>query len=616
MCGIAGWVDWKEDLTSLSVREITEKMNNSIAHRGPDAHASWYARHCVLTHTRLIVVDPAGGGQPMIRERGGKKYVLVYNGELYNTEDLRRELQARGHIFSSNSDTEVVLIGYIEWGERCVGHYNGIFAFAVWNEENEKLFMARDRLGVKPLFYSSLGTTLLFGSELKTILAHPSVSPLVDSEGLAEVFALGPARTPGHGVFKQIAELKAGGYLIYDRNGLREYQYWKLKSQPHEHDFETTREHVRDLFCDTVSRQLVADVPVCTLLSGGLDSSAITAVAAKCLKEKGEESIATYSVDFLDNSRYFEPNIYQPNSDLPWIKMVSEYLKTRHHSTMLDTSDLVPALDHALWARDLPGMTDVDASLYLFCDDIKKGATVALSGECADEIFGGYPWFHLDELIHADTFPWSRNLKLREEILSPGLLEMIKPREYIKQRYHEALSEVPALPGESAHEARIREIFYLTITRWMPTLLDRKDRMSMAVALEVRVPYCDHRLVEYAWNIPWEIKNWQGREKGILREALKGLLPEEVLWRKKSPYPKTYNPTYLYAVKDLTLKVLNDPSSPILPLINASKLRSILKSNGFRLSSPWFGQLMKEAQFFAYIVQVNQWLKSYNVQIA
>jgi len=613
MCGIAGWIDWETDLAQE--RRTLSAMNEPLTCRGPDATGAWVTHTTALLHQRLCVVDPAGGSQPMMIENGEHKYVIVYNGELYNTPELRNELLGRGHTFRSHSDTEVLLTAFIEWGAACVERFNGIFAFAIWSEREQSLFMARDRLGVKPLFYAERNGSFLFGSELKALLANPLVQPEIDSEGLAEIFALGPARTPGNGIFRNVSEVKPGYWMRFDRNGLRLHPYWTLRSQPHEDDFETTVATIRELFQDTVRRQLIADVPVCTLLSGGLDSSAITAVAAEEFKKTGLGAIRTFSVDYVDNDIHFTQNQFQPDADAPWILRVSESLGTHHQRFEFDTPELVDALTSAMRARDLPGMADVDASLLLFCREIKKQATVALSGECADEVFGGYPWFHRQEALHAGTFPWSLKLAERVKIMSPALKDRISPEKYVAARYDETLSEVPRLTGESAQEARIREMFYLNLTRWMPTLLDRKDRMSMATGLEVRVPFCDHRLVEYVWNVPWTMKNCHNQAKGIFRRAMKGLLPADVLARRKSPYPKTHNPAYLKMCRDGMLRIVADPSSPILPLLDVAKLKEIAEQSKGHLDMPWFGQLMNVPALFAYITQIDTWLREYRVVI-
>jgi asparagine synthase (glutamine-hydrolysing) len=613
MCGITGWIDWETDLTFK--QPIVEEMNKTHSFRGPDAAGIWVSTAAVLAHRRLTVVDPEGGGQPMVRQSGDHKYILVYNGELYNTAELRRELESRGYTFEGYSDTEALLLSFIEWGAGCVRRFNGIFAFAVWDESRRSLFCARDRLGVKPFFYAQRGSAFLFGSELKSLLAHPLVEPEIDAQGLAEIFVMGPARTPGCGVFRGIEELKPGYCLTCRQDGVHLRQYWSLESRPFEDTLDTGIQRVRELLEDTVNRQLVSDVPVCVFLSGGIDSSAISAFAADVYARAGRGTLHTYSIDYLENDLYFRPNYFQPDPDTQWALLMSGYLGTEHHHVTIDTPGLAEALSRAVIARDLPGMADIDASLYLFSKEIKKRATVALSGECADEIFGGYPWLHSEKDLDAETFPWIRMVPERADILSPELRELIRPQEYAARRFEEAVEEVPFLPGESVLEARSRKMLYLTMTRFMPMLLDRKDRMSMAAGLEVRVPFCDHRLVEYAWNIPWPMKSCGNMEKGILRRALTGVLPDQVLWRKKSPYPKTHHPDYLAAVRDLLADTLSDPASPLGRLLNRPVLDKIISSNAADFNPAWFSQLMGGAQLFAYLLQVDFWLREYKVAI-
>ncbi|MGG4141598.1 asparagine synthase (glutamine-hydrolyzing) [Paenibacillus algorifonticola] len=614
MCGITGWIDWTRDLTQDS--STLEKMTKTLELRGPDASGTWISAHCALGHRRLSVIDPENGAQPMIRRtEDDDLFVIVYNGELYNAGELRKELEAAGSKFTTTCDTEVLLHAFMEWGKACVERFNGIFAFAIWNVEEQELFLARDRLGVKPLFISQASGLFLFGSEPKAILAHPDVLPEVGAEGLAELFILGPARTPGQGVYKHITELLPAECMTVSRAGIRKAKYWSLESSPHTENVQETAEHVRDLLRDTTERQLVSDVPVCTLLSGGLDSSALTTLAVQYYEQTGQGNVHTFSVDYADNAKHFKAHAFQPNSDAPWIERMTTYLDTVHHSVQFDTPELVAALRDATFARDLPGMADVDASLLLFCREIKKEATVAISGEAADEIFGGYPWFHREDALNASTFPWSLASDMRASLLAPDVEKWIKPRDYISDRYAQAVAEVPHLDGESEAVRKMRQMSYLNITRFMPTLLDRKDRMSMAAGLEVRVPFCDHRLVQYVWNIPWEIKTSGDREKGILRKALRGVLPDDVLTRKKSPYPKTHNPNYLAAVKGLLLDVLNDSSSPLLPLIDVKKVRELAESADASSNIPWFGQLMSGPQLFAYLYQMNLWLKEYSIRI-
>ncbi|UED72991.1 asparagine synthase (glutamine-hydrolyzing) [Brevibacillus sp. DP1.3A] len=613
MCGIVGWIDWEKDLSGE--RDVLQKMTHCLKDRGPDAEGFWLTPRAALGHRRLVVVDPAGGQQPMSALKNKHACTMIYNGELYNTEDLRAELLACGHTFQSHSDTEVLLHTYLEWGPDCLSKLNGIFAFAIWDEREQRLFVGRDRMGVKPLFYAQRGSSFLLSSELKALLAHPEVKPELSREGLAEVFGISPARTPGHGVFHNVHEVRPGSYLLVTRDSVKQKRYWQLESHPHTDDLETTAERVRELVTDSIERQLVADVPVSTLLSGGLDSSIITAVAADHFQKTGRGTLHSYSIDYVDNRKHFKASTFQPNEDEPYVQLVTKFLGTQHHTIEFDTDDLIDSLKTATLARDLPGMADVDASLYLFCREIKKETTVVLSGECADEVFGGYPWFHREELLNAGTFPWSRATKERASWLSPDLRDWVKPEEYVAMRYEESLDEVPHLPGEDPIEARRREMFYLNITWFMNTLLDRKDRMSMAASLEARVPFCDHRIVEYVWNIPWDMKTHGNREKGILRKAMEGILPDEVLYRKKSPYPKTHNPAYTEAVRSWLLDILNDSSSPLLQLVDVPTIRKIAESDAQASSIPFFGQLMSTPQLFAYLGQLDYWLREYHVSI-
>ncbi len=612
MCGISGWIDLKEDLTDKA--PLVEKMSAALMHRGPDSSGVWKSPHALFAHRRLAVMDPAGGAQPMVREKDGFSYIIVYNGELYNSLELKSSLEGFGYRFSSNCDTEVLLLSYIHWGPECVKKLNGIFAFAIWDEKEHAAFLARDPFGVKPLFYARLGSGLLFASELKALLAHPRIKPEIGPVGLSEIFALSPARTPGVGVFSGISEMKPAHCMEFRSNGQHLYRYWSLESREHNDSLDETISRVADLVRDSIQRQFASDVPLCAFLSGGLDSSAITALAAKYFETAGKGRLHTYSIDYKDNERYFAPSLFQPDPDAPWVARMSGEFRTDHTYITVDTEQVADALENAVVARDLPGMADIDSSLWLFCQEVKKDATVALSGECADEVFGGYPWFRMPEMLNADTFPWFSGVGERMEVLSQDLLDIIKPSRYIAERYSETLSEVPEMEGETALEKSRRRMFYLNFSWFMQTLLDRKDRMSMAHGLEVRVPYCDYRLVQYVWNIPWEWKMLDGREKGLLRKALEGLLPQDVLYRKKSPYPKTHNPSYERIVKNRLMEVLHDGASPLLPLINRDRLLAIMKEPS-DLGKPWYGQLMARPQLYAWLLQVDMWLRLYRVSI-
>ncbi|MFC5714091.1 asparagine synthase (glutamine-hydrolyzing) [Thalassorhabdus alkalitolerans] len=613
MCGIAGWIHFSSDLHQEKEEMI--KMIKTLRLRGPDEENIWSDRHALFGHTRLIVVDPAGGKQPMTKTAAGKTCTIIYNGELYNTEEVRKELLAKGYTFASSSDTEVLLTAFLEWKEQCVEKVNGIFAFAIWDHHKEELFLGRDRLGVKPLFFAEKNGGFLFASEIKAILAHREVKAALDEEGLLDIFGLGPSRTPGKGVFQGIQELRPAHVLRLSRTGKRISRYWNVKSADHKEDERDTALHIRQLLQDTVERQLIADVPVSTLLSGGIDSSALTAFAATHLAGEGKGKLHTFSIDYEDNSKHFKANEFQPASDKSFIELMSNQYSTIHHNKVIPVHTLADMLDDAVMARDLPGMADIDSSLLWFSKEIKKTATVALSGECADEIFGGYPWFYRTDLLQRKGFPWMDSLSERKKLLRKEWQEKLNVEEYSQDRYQETLKEVPAHEDDSKEEAKRREMFYLNMIWFMTTLLDRKDRMSMAASLEVRVPFADHRLVEYVWNIPWEMKRLNGMEKGILRKALEGILPHEVLYRKKSPYPKTHHPVYTNLVTQKVRDILADKHAPILEIVDRAELKKLADSKGASFTVPWFGQLMTGPQLLANMVQMNKWLEINHIDI-
>ena len=611
MCAIAGWIDFLD--RTLDRHEILEKMMETMVRRGPDQEGTYVEGPAALLHRRLCVVDPQGGRQPFVIRRGAETYVLVYNGELYNTGELRRELEGLGQRFTTNSDTEAVLRSYLQWGGDCVNRLNGIFAFAVWEEKARRLFAARDRIGVKPFFYAQKEGTFLFASEIKTLLANPMVEPKVDRQGILDVMLLGPGRTPGFGVFREIRELEPGccGYLT--EAGFRTYRYWSLVDRENRDSFEETVAKVRYLVTDAIRRQLVSDVPVCTFLSGGLDSSIISALADRHFRERGQR-LKTFSVGYRDNEKYFTASKFQPNSDESYIQKMNESLKAEHFDVILDSRDVANALMEAVEARDLPGMADVDSSLLLFCREIKKEATVALSGECADEIFGGYPWYRDKEIRERDGFPWAQSTGYRASFLKEEALGPEDPGEFVDRRYRETCAMSSIRPEVQGTDRRMKEMVNLNFRWFMQTLLDRKDRMSMYSGLEVRVPFCDYRIAEYLYTVPWDYKDYRGREKGLLREAVRGLLPEEVLWRKKSPYPKTHHPAYLQAVTEMLREALEQTYVPILDIVRREALEGLLAGEGGALyGAPWYGQLMARPQTIAYMVQVNYWLRKYGV---
>ena len=609
MCGIAGWIE--KDSKMVERGKILKTMSETLENRGPDENGIYINGDTALIHRRLVVIDRENGKQPMSARHGDATYVIVYNGELYNAADLREELRADGFHFRGHSDTEVVLKAYIKYGARCGERLNGIFAFAVFNTKDRSLFLCRDKIGVKPLFYFEYSGGLMFGSEIKALLASGKVKPQIDEQGLNEIFFLGPARTPGCGVFKGVFELNPGECATYKNGRLTRRTYFSLEAREHTDTEEQTIEKTRFLLTDAVERQLVSDVPLCMLLSGGLDSSVIVKVASLYNRSHKLGRPSTFSVEYRGNEQFFTESKFQPTRDFEFIKLMSKNAGTRHTEVVLDNLDVAEALDACVDARDLPGYVDVDSSLLLFCREIKKDYTVALSGECADELFGGYPWYFDRDRLFEDCFPWSRSQDVRRFILKDGALP--RGEEYVRQRYLDTINSAPKLPTDSKEDRRMREMFFLNFYWFMQCLLERKDRCSMACGLEVRVPFCDYRLAEYAYNMPWKLKAWGGREKGIVRKAFEDVLPREIAWRKKSPYPKTHNPVYFEECARRVKLILQKKNS-LTELLDKTAVNKIIDDPN-SITEPWYGQLMKAPQILAYIIELDYWFEKYKVEI-
>lgn len=608
MCGIGGFVDYERDARRGG--PILHGMKRTLTPRGPDAEGTYFDEDAALVHRRLIVIDPEGGKQPM--HSPDRNTIIIYNGELYNTPELRTELMSRGHEFVGHSDTEVLLHAYLEWKTDAFSRLNGIFAFAIWEKRERRLTLCRDRLGVKPLFFAPIRNGLTFGSTIDTVLCHPEIEPALDEDGLRTLLLLGPARPPESGVFRQIKSLLPGHFAVLTPEAFTDHTYWKLEAHEHEDDLPTTIERTHTLICDAARRQLVSDVPLACFLSGGLDSSILSMLAAKDYAARGE-TLHTWSVDYRDNDKYFTKSIFQPNSDDSYIYQMVDFLGTHHHRVVLEPEALCAALLPATDARALPGMADVDSSLLLFCAAVKRGGTtVCLSGECADELFGGYPWYHREEILFEDTFPWSRSVGLRLGLLTPDAVR--NGEEFVRQHYRDTCDRAPKLSSDDKKAARMREMFVLNLDWFMATLLDRKDRMSMYSGLEVRVPFCDHRIVEYAYNMPWDFKSLEGREKGIVRRAFANELPKEIVYRKKSPYPKTFHPVYTRLCADYVRRIFEDNTSVAASLFDRNAVQKLMQRPE-SLAEPWFGQLMRTPQIFAYIIQLDRWFRHYHVKI-
>ena len=615
MCGIAGFFHPEQNYENERAKWISvlERMNKAQTHRGPDGSGTFLCPSCGFAHVRLKIIDLLTGEQPIVKRKDGFEFAIVFNGEIYNMNALKESLLKKGAVFETASDTEVILNGYLYEGIEFVKKLNGIFAAAIWDSHAAKLHLFRDRLGVKPLFYTKHEDTFIFSSEIKGLFAYPGVSPVLDKHGLCEIFALGPAKSYGKGVFQNVFEVLPGHIITLDSYSYTDHAYWKLESHPHNDSYERTIDTVSQLVQDSIRRQMVSDVPICTFLSGGVDSSLVSAVCAAELKKQGKQ-LATFSFDFVDNQKNFKANAFQPSQDRPYVEKMAAYLESDHHFLECDNASQIEMLCDSVKAHDLPAMADVDSSMLYFCSQVSKTHKVTLTGECADEIFGGYPWFHREECFQAQTFPWTMDLSPRKELLADDFIEYLRMDEYVRERYQRSIAETPRCEDDGPEEARRREISWLNLKWFMQTLLNRMDRTSMYSGLEARVPFADVRIVQYVWNVPWEMKAKDGVVKNLLRQSGKGLLPEEVLFRRKSPYPKTYDPQYENLLKGKIRKLLEDGNAPVLQFLDKAKVKAFLEKPS-DYGRPWYGQLMAGPQLLAYLIQINAWMEQYEIKV-
>lgn len=615
MCGIAGFFSTKREYTAKETyyKKILGDMRSALIPRGPDSNGSVLYDHCGLSHTRLSIIDLEDGLQPMTRRIDGFSYSIVYNGELYNTKELRQDLQNKGWRFDTTSDTEVILLSFLHYGSDFVNRLDGIFAFAIFDERHQKLLLYRDSFGVKPLFYTVQKDEIIFASEIKALFCHTACKACVDRKGLCEILGVGPARIPGSGVYQGICEVEPGCYISCSIFGIRRTNYWHLTSHPHEDSYEKTIAKTKELVESAITRQMVSDVPICTFLSGGIDSSLVSSICSEQLQKKGEK-LTTFSFDFDGNEKYFQANAFQPSQDRPYVDQMVSYLGSDHHYLSCDYQKQADLLEESVRAHDLPCMADIDSSLLYFCREVSKTQKVVLTGECADEVFGGYPWFHRQEFLEKETFPWTPDLAPRKELLRKEVVEKLQLDAFVQEAYDQAVCQIETLPTENEMETNRRRIGYLNIRFFMQTLLNRMDRTSMHWGLEARVPFADRALVEYIFNVPWEMKAKDGLVKNILRQSSIGKLPDEILFRKKSPYPKSYHPYYEKMLGSRLQRVLEDSSAPILQLIDRKKAECFIESVK-DYGKPWYGQLMAGPQMIAYLLQINSWLKEYHVTL-
>lgn len=611
MCGITGFTNY--NMTVKNANSLIRKMTSKIIKRGEDDEGYYSTGRVFLGHRRLSIIDLSGGSQPMTFSKDDKIYTIVYNGEIYNYDEIRKILIDNNVKLTNRSDTEMVLKLYMLYGEKSLNYLNGIFAFCIYEETEEELFLARDHIGVKPLFYTVYNNELFFGSEMKSIFAYEEIPRVIDKDGICELFGIGPARRLGSGVFKNIYEMRPGYYGKFKNGKMSVHEYFKVKSYKHTDDLEATIKKVRILLETSIKKQLIADVNVGAFLSGGIDSSIVTAVISKSLDDN--DKLKTFSVDYVDNDINFEKTDFTPTRDNDFIDLMKARYNLNHRYIVLDNKRLYETLYDAMLARDLPSMADIDSSLLLLCQHVKEDVTVALSGEFADEIFCGYPWFYREDTKECNTFPWSISLQIRKDILNKQIAEKIDIQKYVDEQFKEAVKEIPLEGTEAEEDIQMKKYSYLTMFYFGLNLLDRSDRMSMQHSLELRVPFADYELVEYIYNIPWEMKNYNNQEKGILRAAFSDLLPDEILNRKKSPYPKTCDPKYTELVTNQLKEILNNKNNKIQELVDIEYVNFVINSSEDEFKRPWFGQLMRRTQLMAYLIQLELWLKEYDVKI-
>lgn len=606
MCGIVGFSNF--DLNKQKSLSILKRMSKKIKHRGENDQGIFCCKKTFLAHRRLSIIDIASGHQPMSFCFKGTTFSIVYNGEIYNTKKLAKIL-ARNNIFLKTAcDTEIVLKLFAIYKEKCVKLLNGIFAFCIFDEANNKLFLARDQIGVKPLFYYYNKNKFCFASEIKALFEMPSIKPVVNISGLRELFGIAPARTPGKTVYENIYEVKPSQYLIFENGKLTKKTYYKLKSKPHKQNAEETAKTIKARFSKIIKQQLVSDVNIGMFLSGGIDSSIITAMSCKFIKER----LKTFSVDYKNSKQNFMPSRFTPTQDNYFINLMVKKYNVNHSYKILNSKNLFSSLRQALIARDVPAMADIDSSLLLFTKEVKKDVTVCLSGEFADEIFCGYPWFYLEESKAAKTFPWAINLELRENTAAENLRKKLDLQNFVEKNYKKALKKAPISQFDDLEDKNMKIFSYLTMSYFGLNLLERTDRTSMQNGMEVRVPFTDYKFVEYVYNIPWKMKNYGGQEKGILRKAFADALPKEIFERKKSPYPKSHDPIYSKLVEEEIKKLLSDKQNKVWKIVDHEYVSQVLKSDGD--THPWFGQLMNKPQYLAFIIQIAMWIEIYKVK--
>lgn len=537
---------------------------------------------------------------------------IQFEGTIFNAKEIGQRLRNDGRAVGEDLES-ILLAAFHAYGPDMAKQLEGTFAFSIVDRQRETIWLFRDPIGVQTLYYTLQNGVLIYSSCLDKILKYPGMQAQIDREGLCELLGMGPARTPGKTPFKGIYELPPGSILKYSGRGLQIQQYWKLRTLEHHEDEEQTIERTAELLeraiitqTDAVTKSMDGK-DAAVLLSGGLDSSYVAAVYQK--KKNTQGKIYTYSLDFPESKEYFSPNEYQPELDRPYVDMMVRHLQSHHNYIWCGLQQQVEGLLPAMRNHDLPCMADIQSTLDYFCMEVGKEQKAILTGECADEIFGGYPWFHVPELMNQEGFAWSLDLKPRTDVLTADCNEKLHLNDYVMEQYLSACNDIAYLPNETEQDRTLRRNAYLTIQYFMQTLIRRTAVSARMAEITPLVPFADPQVVEYAYNIPWAFKKKDGVRKYILRQAAKPYLPEGVANRAKSPYPKNYHPSYMGMLMD-KVKEMEEGPCPIYEFVDKKALLATEE-----MDRPWFGQLMKKTQMIAYYLQVNAWLVEYNVNI-
>lgn len=535
-----------------------------------------------------------------------KTYQVVVDGEFYNMTEIKKALRYKGIEKDIHTIEELVVYAYRIWGHTMMNHFNGAYAIVI--DDGNEVFVTKDQMGLKPVFYArKKGKGLLVSNSLKAILQTKEIKPIVERNQLRELFALGPSISEDKTLYKDIYALPMGHYMVIHNNNVRIQQYYEPVSKPHFDSFDDTAAKVKYLVSDAIKRQ--SEGCDATFLSGGLDSSIIASVMAK---QQG--SIKTFSLDYEGNAENFKGNMYQVSLDDAFIAQMVEYTGCDHTKLTITQKELLDELEHAMYARDVPGMADVDASLLWLCKQVKKERSIIMSGECSDEVFGGYPWFYRDELKDLDTFPWLRSTSERRNLLHAQLQD-IDFEGYIQKQYQNSIADISYLDGDSEEDKRSRLHTILCLHWFMQTLVTRQVCMGNAADVTIRAPFADVRIIDYVYNIPWDMKFVGGNEKGILRKAFEDELPQDVCYRKKNPFPKTHNPEYTELIKEKMYQVYDDEHSVLHQLLDDDALHALIDSGGAAFELPWYGQLMSGPQLLAYLYQLDSWSKIFDLDI-